>query len=271
MIDSLRISVTQNCNLNCPYCHKEGEISSEKELSLDEIMKIIKSAKGVGIKKIKITGGEPLLRDDIIDIIEIIKNNHFENISLVTNGLLLKNYAKQLKEAGLDRINIGCDSLNSNYLKNKDNIIDGLKAAKEAGLYPIKINMVVLKDINDSEIDNMIEFARENDTILQLIELINTDNGFYDRYYFSLDNTEKQLEKRASLIIKRKMQNRKQYDLGDVIVEVVRPFHNKFCENCRRLRITSDGKIKLCLLRNDNLIDFEGKDSFLRAIQLKGG
>lgn len=269
MIDNLRISVTYKCNLNCSYCHKEGQLKAKKELSLDRIEKIMEAAKEIGIKKIKITGGEPLLRKDIIDIIRIIKKNNFEDISLVTNGLLLKQYAKQLKESGLDRLNIGCDSLNLAFLKNKNNIIGSLKAAKEVGLTPIKINMVVLKGINDNEIHKMIEFARENGAILQLIELIKINDDFYNKHYFSLEKIEEQLKKKAVLIIKRKMQNRKQYDLGDVLVEVIRPFHNKFCENCNRIRITSDGKIKPCLLRNDNLIDFKNKNSLLKAIKIK--
>jgi len=269
MIDSLRISVTQKCNLKCPYCHKEGQLFSEKELGLEEIGEMMKSARESGIKKIKITGGEPLLREDIVEIVKIIKNNGFEDISLVTNGILLEKYAKGLNEAGLNRVNIGCDSLTSPYLKNKNNIIRGLKAAKNAGLHPIKINMVVLSGINDNEIGKMIEFAKENDAILQLIELINTDKNFYSKHYFSLEKIEKEFEKKAKAVVKKEMQNRKQYDLGDVKVEVVRPFHNKFCKYCRRLRVTSDGKIKTCLLRNDNLIDFTNKESFLEAIKIK--
>lgn len=271
MIDSIRISVTQKCNLSCPYCHREGELSSEKELSLEEIERMMESAKKVNIKKVKITGGEPLLRNDIIEIVKIIKRYDFEDISLVTNGLLLEKYARQLKEAGLDRINIGCDSLNSNFLKNKNNILDGLKAAKEAGLHPIKINMVVLKGINDNEIGNMIQFARENNVILQLIELINTNDEFYKKYFYDLEKVEKNLERKAGRIIKREMQNRKQYDLGDILIEIVRPFHNKFCEHCKRLRITSDGKIKTCLFRNDNLVDFKDEYSLLKAIEIKEG
>ncbi len=271
MIDSLRISVTQKCNLNCPYCHKEGQISSEKELTLKEIGDILEAAKKNGIKKVKITGGEPLLRKDIIDIVKVIKKNNFEDISLVTNGLLLDRYAKQLREGGLDRVNIGCDSLNSGLLKNKNQIINGLKLSKEVGLNPIKINMVVLKGINDHEIGGMVAFARENNVILQLIELINTNDRFYKKYFYDLGGIENNLEKAAIKVIEREMQSRKQYHLKDVVVEVVRPFHNRFCEHCTRIRITSDGRIKTCLLRNDNLMDFKDKNSLLEAIKLKEG
>ena len=229
----------------------------------------MKSAKQAGIKKIKITGGEPLLRKDIVEIVKTIKKNNFEDISMVTNGILLEKYARDLKLAGLDRINIGCDSLNVDFPKNKNNIMNGLIAAKKAGLYPIKLNMVVLKDINNNEINKMIEFARENNAILQLIELINTNKEFYSKHYFSLENIEKELEKKAVSVIQRKMHNRRQYDLGDVKVEAVRPFQNKFCKHCSRLRITSDGKIKPCLLRNDDLIDFTNNESLVKAIKLK--
>jgi len=270
-INSLRLSVTQRCNLSCPYCHREGELNPAKEISLEKIEEIIKNAKSIGIKKIKVTGGEPLVREDIADVVRIIKKYNFEEISLVTNGFLLDKYAFELKEAGLNRVNIGCDSLSSNILlKNVENIKSGLRAAKEAGLTPIKLNMVVLKGINDKEIVKMIEFARENDAVLQLIELINIDDEFYKKHYFSLKEIEKELEKKAMMVIKKDMHNRRQYDLGDVMIEIVRPFTKDFCQNCTRLRITSDGRIKPCLMRNDNLIDFKDKCSLIEAIKEKG-
>ena len=270
-INSLRLSVTQRCNLSCPYCHREGELNPAKEISMEKIEEIIKNAKSIGIKKIKITGGEPLVREDIADVVGIIKKYNFEELSLVTNGFLLDKYAFELKEAGLNRVNIGCDSLSSNILlKNVENIKSGLRAAKEAGLTPIKLNMVVLKGINDKEIVKMIEFARENDAVLQLIELINIDDEFYKKHYFSLKEIEKELEKKAMMVIKKDMHNRRQYDLGDVMIEIVRPFTKDFCQNCTRLRITSDGRIKPCLMRNDNLIDFKDKCSLIEAIKEKG-
>ena len=270
-INSLRLSVTQRCNLSCPYCHREGELNPAKEISMEKIEEIIKNAKSIGIKKIKITGGEPLVREGITDVIRIIKKYNFEEISLVTNGFLLDKYAFELKEAGLNRVNIGCDSLSSSILlKNAENIKSGLRAAKEAGLTPIKLNMVVLKGINDKEIAKMIEFARENDAVLQLIELINIDDEFYKKHYFSLKEIEKELEKKAIIVVKKEMHNRRQYDLGDVMIEIVRPFTKDFCQNCTRLRITSDGRIKPCLMRNDNLIDFKDKCSLIEAIKEKG-
>lgn len=267
-VDSLRLSVTGRCNLACPYCHREGTPGDNKEeMSLSKIEKIIDTARGLGFKKIKLTGGEPLLREDIIEIIKIIKKNNFEDISLVTNGFLLEKYAQQLSLSGLDRINIGCDSANAKFLsKNKENIEPGLKLAKTFNLYPIKLNMVVLKGINDGEIASMKEFARQNGVILQLIELINTHNDYYTKYHFDLGPMEKIFARKAVRVIKRESNERRQYYLEDALVEVVRPVHKFFCKNCRKLRITSDGNLKPCLMLNDNLVEFKDKNSFLKAI-----
>lgn len=273
LIDSLRLSVTQRCNLRCPYCHREGQRVSKREMSLLKIERIMRDVREIGVKNVKITGGEPLVREDIVDIVRTIKKYGFDDVSLVTNGLLLARYAKGLKEAGLDRLNIGCDSLNSDMLlKNKRNIESGLKIAKDVGFNHVKLNMVVLKGINDEEIKDMIEFARWNRVVLQLIELIrfNVDDVFYEKHFFDLSGVEKELEEKAISITLREIHNRRQYNLGDVVVEVVRPFTGDFCTRCRRIRITADGWIKPCLRRNDNLVEFKGKYSLLEAIRRKG-
>jgi cyclic pyranopterin phosphate synthase len=269
-VDSLRLSVTQRCNLNCVYCHREGEGTSRREMPLTEIENIVRAAKEIGILKIKLTGGEPLIRKDIVEIIKTIKKYEFEDISLVTNGFLLADLAGDLKRAGLNRVNIGCDSLSSNILlKNRRNIEPGLKKAKEVGFNPIKLNMVVLKGINDNEIEDMINFSKKNKVILQLIELINNgDNNFYKKYFFSLHDIEKRLEERSLSIMEKGIHNRRQYNLGEVYVEVVRPFTHGFCENCKRIRVTAEGKIKPCLIKKDE-ITFKDKHSLLEAIGYK--
>jgi cyclic pyranopterin phosphate synthase len=242
-------------------------------MSLLKIERIMRDVREIGVKNVKITGGEPLVREDIVDIVRTIKKYGFDDVSLVTNGLLLARYAKGLKEAGLDRLNIGCDSLNSDMLlKNKRNIESGLKIAKDVGFNHVKLNMVVLKGINDEEIKDMIEFARWNRVVLQLIELIrfNVDDVFYEKHFFDLSGVEKELEEKAISITLREIHNRRQYNLGDVVVEVVRPFTGDFCTRCRRIRITADGWIKPCLRRNDNLVEFKGKYSLLEAIRRKG-
>jgi GTP 3',8-cyclase len=271
LVDNMRISVTQDCNLDCQYCHKEGECSPAKEVSLEKIRQITDSAIKLGIKKFKITGGEPLLRKDIVEIIYTIKQLGAEDISMTTNGTLLGSKAKALKQAGLNRVNIGCDSLSSSILeKTKDSIKNGLNEAKQAGLNPIKLNMVVLKGINENEIEDMIEFARETKTILQLIELIDKNNQYFKNHYFPLDKIEADLKEKALAVNKRNMQNRLQYDLGNVLVEVIRPTHKSFCAACNKIRITSDGLLKPCLMRDDNLINFENSDSLKQAISAKG-
>jgi len=265
-IDHLRISVTQRCNLNCTYCHHEGEFTPGPELSPIQIKESVEVFSEMGIKKVKITGGEPLVRNDILEIVKNISSiEGIEEVSMTSNGLMLEDLAAALKTSGLSRINIGCDSLTSILPKNIKKVKRGLAAVREAGLDPVKINMVLLKGINVGEIEKMIGFARDNHIILQLIELINVDNVYYQKHYFPLDGVELELEKKAFKIQTRKMQARKQYFLDGVIVEIVRPNKEGFCLKCPKIRLTSDGRIKPCLLRQDNLTVFENKDSIMKA------
>ncbi len=266
-VDGLRIAVTQQCNRTCPYCHREGEADPGDEMSLEKIRAIISAASTMGFTNVKITGGEPLLRKDIVEIISIIKQAGINDISMTTNGILLKELAQDLVDAGLDRINIGCDSLTSSMmLKNSDEIDEGLKAAKEAGLQPIKLNMVVLRGLNENEVWEMIGYASAKRVILQLIELINLDKDYFDKHYYSLEEIEKKLREKSISIKSRGMHNRMQYDLGEVIVEVVRPTTDGFCKGCRRLRITSDGMLKQCLMKNTGMIEFKDRDSIIKAL-----
>jgi len=266
-IDHLRISVTQKCNLTCTYCHHEGEFNPGPELSPKEIKKSVELFSEMGIQKVKITGGEPLIRTDILEIVkEISSIQGIKEVSMTTNGLLLEDLAADLKKAGLSRINIGCDSMTSVLPKNIQKIKKGLVAVRNARLNPVKINMVVLRDINEKEIDKMIDFARDNHVILQLIELIDVNKSYYQKHYFPLDSVESELEKKAFQIQTRKMQARKQYFLDGVVVEIVRPNKEGFCLKCPKIRLTSDGRIKPCLLRQDNLTVFENKDSIIKAV-----
>ena len=228
------------------------------------------------------------MRKDIVEIVEKIASLDFQDISLTTNGVLLGKYAEDLKKAGLDRVNVSLDTLNPetykkvtsmDYLKEAR---DGILKAVEVGLYPVKINMVIMKDINQNEIKDMFEFCKEHGIILQLIELIESENcdddKFSEDYHYNLDSIEKELSDIASDVHERKfMQGRKKYYINDGEIEIVRPVDNsKFCANCTRLRVTPDGKIKPCLLRNDNLVDIitdirnNASDDELENIFLKG-
>jgi cyclic pyranopterin phosphate synthase len=263
-------------------------ISSKNEMTPDEIYKICEIAKKLGVKKIRISGGDPLVRKDIVEIVEKIASLNFKDISLTTNGVLLEKYAKDLKKAGLNRVNVSLDTLNHTtyrFVTNSDYLNEaksGILKSVEVGLYPVKINMVVMKDINEHEIKDMFEFCWDNKMVLQLIELIESENcdddKFSAEYHYKLDSIEKKLSDMAEDVRERKfMQGRKKYYINGGEIEVVKPMDNtKFCANCTRLRVTPDGKIKPCLLRNDNLVDIitdirnNSSDDELANIFLKG-
>lgn len=263
-ITNLRISVTQRCNLNCFYCHREGEQKAVGEMSAGEISRICSIASKLGIKKLKITGGEPLMRDDIVDIISKC-SNYFEEISMTTNGTLLACLAPRLKGAGLSRVNVSLDTLNRSVYRKitgqdlLSEVLDGIGKSIEAGLTPVKINTVVMKGINEMEIDELMKYSKSVGAILQLIELETqkerVNERFFKDYYCSLEPIEKRLESIALKIVARDLHKRKKYYLPEE-VEIVRPMHNTaFCAHCHRLRITSDGYLKPCLLREDGNVD----------------
>ena len=264
---SLRITLTNRCNVNCLYCHHDGMVKSKDEMTADELYTICKIAKKIGVRKIRLSGGEPLLKKDIIEIVERIASLDFKDISMTTNGILLGKYAQDLKDSGLDRVNVSLDTLNREtfeFITKKDYLEDaknGILKAVEVGLYPVKINMVIMKDINQNEIEDMFEFCKEHGIVLQLIELIESescdDDKFSEDYHYKLDDIESELADMADDVREREfMQGRKKYYIDGGEIEVVKPVDNaKFCAKCSRLRITPDGKIKPCLLRNDNLVE----------------
>lgn len=272
-INNMRISVTQKCNLDCFYCHHEGEVEEEEKnghMTPEEIGKIAEIAQKVGIRKLKLTGGEPLLRKDIIEIVKRT-SEHMQEVSMTTNGVLLEGYARSLKDAGLSRVNISFDGFDRETFfritgKNLFNEVkNGVIKAVDVGLNPVKLNMVVLQGINEKEISCGVEFASEIGAILQLIEFETrkeeAQNYEYKKYHFRLDKVEKLLVKSASEVRHRNMHRRKKYILpsennGKTEVEIVRGMHNsEFCANCTRIRVTSSGELKPCLLGNDDNID----------------
>jgi len=266
---NLRISITQRCNNHCAYCHREGEMQranrSAELMSVQEIVRIAKVGIGLGISRVKLTGGEPLMREDLPQIIaEISGVTGLRDLSLSTNGLLLGGMAKILHQSGLKRINVSLPSLNpETYLKltggNLQDALAGITKAINTGFSPVKLNMVVLKDFNVSEIPKMIEYAGSNGAVLQLIELdpINVSDKYFDDNHRNLDDQETALATKAVRVEQRPfMHNRRIYHLPNATVEVVHPIENTdFCMHCTRLRVTSDGKLKPCLMRNDNLTD----------------
>jgi len=222
------------------------------------VVSVAHAAAELGVHSLKFTGGEPLLRRDLADLLSQMPQDL--DLSLTTNGIFLAEQAESLSEAGLDRVNVSLDSLNQDTYQaitdalegDLERALAGIEAAKTAGLQPIKLNVVVLKR-NELEIPQMIEFSRKQGLILQLIELLDLKGLGISG---DIDGIEQSLQAKADFVRVRQMHRRKKYFLEGAEVEVVRPMDNtEFCANCTRLRVTSDGKIKPCLLRNDNLIE----------------
>jgi cyclic pyranopterin phosphate synthase len=268
-IKSIRISVTSKCNFDCVYCHQEGIEKSRAEMTPQEITRIVEVTAKHGVKKVKLTGGEPLVRNDIEEIVESIADlKGITEVSMTTNATLLEKKSQSLKESGLKRVNVSLDTLDpQTFLDitkggNLNMVIRGIKSAVETGLQPVKLNMVVMKGLNTDKIKEMIEFASANHAILQLIGLMENEysDEFFKEYSCNIDRIVSELEEEANEVLIRKfMQNRTRYILDEGEVEVVFPMHNtEFCAHCTRIRITADGKFKPCLMRNDNYVDFLG-------------
>ena len=275
-VSNLRVSVTPECNLSCIYCHREGEKAPKEPISTRQIGEVLATAAKFEIKSVKFTGGEPLLREDLVDIVRLVPDSM--ESSITTNGILLADYAEELKEAGLSRVNISLDSLNpATYKKitgsdRLSDVLQGIDTALEAGLTPIKLNMVMLRGINDHELEDFYAYIRNNrNLILQLIELMSLGGC---ECHSDLLALEEDLAGRSKVILTRRMHHRKKYCLDGAEIEVVRPLHNtEFCAFCNRLRVTSDGNLKPCLLRSDNHISIRGKsgvdleNAFIEAVK----
>ncbi|MDH5634601.1 MAG: GTP 3',8-cyclase MoaA, partial [Candidatus Bathyarchaeota archaeon] len=202
---NLRISVTQHCNLHCPYCHREGQEREPNafvvEMAAHEIVRLSKVAVSLGIARIKLTGGEPLLRTDILDILGGIAGlPGLRDLSMTTNGTRLSQMAKDLRKSGLMRVNVSLPTLKDDvYSKMMGgelrDVLAGIHSAVKAGLDPVKVNMLILADMNEGEISAMVQFAKKSKTLLQLIELepLNISKTYYDRHHYSLENVEAEI------------------------------------------------------------------------------
>ncbi len=264
-VNDLRISLTQRCNFSCLFCHREGEEDAEGEATVEELERAAKVASRLGIRRFKLTGGEPLMRDDIIELVERI-SRYGEEVSMTTNGSLLADRAMALREGGLKRVNVSLHSIRRSVFQRitgvdaLEEVEEGVEAAIEAGLHPVKLNMVVMRGVNSEEISEMIEYSRGNGSILQLIEFqpIGLGAADWSRLHYDLNPVEEVLMRSSERVVERQLHRRKQYHLmGGGVVEVVRPMHNsEFCRHCTRMRMTSDGRLKPCLMRGDNLVEF---------------
>ncbi|MBF7096969.1 GTP 3',8-cyclase MoaA [Alkalibacter mobilis] len=266
-IEYLRISVTERCNLKCMYCDPDGENcirQEERKLTPEQIEQITRSMARIGIKKVRVTGGEPLVRDDICDIVSrIAAIDGIQDVSMTTNGINLGKYAKDLKKAGLKRINISLDSLNEDRFKRitgggvLQKTLNGIDKAIEAGLSPIKINTVLIKGVNDDEIDDFIELTKSKPLECRFIELMPIGD-------FGEKNSDKIVVNQDIISARPKLQYLEKTDKGAPAeyykipgylgkVGFISPMSHKFCGDCNRIRLTSDGKIRPCLGNNGEI------------------
>ena len=270
-ITNARISLNSSstCNFRCIHCHMEGVRSASSTLmTADEIQRVVRILFSHGIEAVKLTGGEPMLRPDILEIVQKLKSVGLREISMTTNGTRFSKLAGRLRNVGLSRVNISLHSLRKDRFRfiagvdGYDEAINAATAAITAKLLPVKLNVTLMKGVNDDEIEQMIRFVHKSgsngEVVLQLIELVVTDPVFYEKYHCDLAPIEQRLKSQAIAVYRRGMHNRPRYILPDgVTVEVVRPMHNsEFCMKNNRIRITHDGKFKPCLLRDDNHVDF---------------
>ncbi len=267
-VRSMRIQVNTTCNFGCFFCHMEGTGVHSESLSADEIERVVSTASRWGVNKIKFTGGEPTLRRDILDIVKRTRKHITGNISMTTNGIMLPKLANDLKKAGLDRINISLHSIEKDkfeFITGVDaieQVVDGIRAAHEAGFAPIKVNFVVLKDLNEDQIPLMIRLSAEENIILQLIEFETTreteNSEEFRKYHVPLNAIEESVASKAYKVEFNELHRRPRYHLEyegkTAVVEFVKPMRNSdFCNHCTRIRLTSTGLLKPCLMRNDNL------------------
>lgn len=275
----VRISLTASskCNFRCAFCHMEGVYEEPETLMTpEEIERVVRVLMRFGVDRVKLTGGEPMLRPDILEIVERLGKLKLRDLSMTTNGTRLPSMAGKLREAGLNRVNISLHSVDPEKFcwitglgegdagkRRYEYTLEAIKAALKAGLRPVKLNVVVMRGVNDDEIDRMMEFAASlpGEVILQLIELVeegSAGRGFFERYYYSLAEVEEKVSRIAVKKVVRSLQLRRQYLLPTGLwVEFVRPTNScSFCMHNNRIRITHDGRFKPCLMRDDNHIDF---------------
>ena len=266
-IRDLRVSLTDRCNFRCFYCLPHGEppiAPKEQMLSFEEIEYVCEIFVSLGIEKIRLTGGEPMLRRDIETIIRKLsrfKSAGLIDLALTTNGYFLPERARSLKEAGLDRGTIRLDSLNSDVFKRMtgvdvlEKVLAGIAAAKEAGLEPIKINAVIVRGHNESEVADFAAFAREHDVKMRFIEFMPLDAGHeWSRAdVVSGKEIRERIGERFPLVrvdVKRGSETSARYRFEDGApgeIGIIAPVTEPFCGACSRIRLTADGQIRTCL------------------------
>jgi len=263
LIDYLRISVTDRCNLRCIYCmSSQGvkPITHKDILTYEEIVRIVRIASTLGVRKVRITGGEPLVRKNITYLISSLNAIHgIEDISLTTNGVLLERYATELARAGLRRVNVSLDSLRPERYReitrggNVENVLRGIEKAEEAGLAPVKINMVAIRGFNDGEIGDFARMTLKKSYQVRFIEFmpIGARGMWSPEKYIPIDEIKSIVQGIGSLtpirIRKSGPARYFRFDGAAGVIGFINAISHQFCSECNRLRLTSDGKLRPCL------------------------
>lgn len=270
-INYLRISVTDLCNLRCKYCMPEVGVTKKDHkniLTFEEIEIIAKQFVSLGVNKIRLTGGEPLTRPGLIDLVRKIGNMEaVTDFAITTNGVLLKKYAKDLKMAGLTRVNISIDTLDEDKFSKMtrighiQDIFEGIEEAKKVGFHKIKLNVVLIGGFNDDEIVDLVNLTKEDDIDVRFIELmpIGEVSDWSLKRFVPVTEVLDRVKELVPTFKDDISSPATYYQLPKAKgkVGLIRPMTCKFCNYCNRVRLTSDGKLKLCLHTNDE-IDLKG-------------
>ncbi|MBC67217.1 MAG: GTP 3',8-cyclase MoaA [Rhodobacteraceae bacterium] len=267
-INYIRVSVTDRCDFRCVYCMSEKMkfIPKDDLLSLEEIARIIRIFNELGIEKVRITGGEPLVRKNIDWLFKTIhKENNFKEITLTTNGSQLKQKALMLKDSGVERINISLDSLDPKIFNlmtrvgKLNDVLEGIEHAKKIGFKKIKLNVVLMKNLNGHEIFNLVDFAIASDFDIAFIEEMPLGNTKFDRSQTSIsnDNILNSLQTKYSLL-KSDLNTggpSKYWKItnSNTKIGLISPHSHNFCEDCNRVRISCKGELFLCLGHEDKV------------------
>lgn len=263
-IDYLRVAVTDRCNFRCQYCMPtEGVewIEHDDILRYEEILRIINAFASLGVTKVRITGGEPLVRKGLLPFIkEVTQIPGITEVGLTTNGSLLEEYASLLKEAGVGRVNVSLDTLQRErfmQLTGQDKlhqVLAGIRKAQEVGLTPVKINMVVMKGFNSDEVVDIAKLAMDHPYQIRFIEYMPFRSG--ENYLFTADEIKEKLMEAGLTNLIPQIKNSspaKIYTIPDFqgTIGFISPVSEHFCHSCNRMRLTPDGCLKPCLLSND--------------------
>ena len=276
----LRLSVTDLCNYRCIYCMPESGVRKKEHndiLSIEEMTEIVRAAHALGIDKIRLTGGEPLIRKGIVTLCWNIKAIGDIELGITTNGSLLAPMAKDLKDAGVDRLNISLDSLNPDTFKNitrggnPRDVLDGIEAAHQAGFDNIKINTVLLKGINENDILDLVMLTKDQNIHVRFIELmpLGVAKHWSAERFMTSAAIEKHLRNARLLRIDGVA---RVYGLpgNKGTIGLICPMSQSFCPSCNKIRVTADGKLKPCL-HSDQEIDLRGLQGAELEIAIKNG